>query len=274
MEGTTAAGGGGTMEAALAARGDCLPTAGKALTGAGAGAGRAGAALLTGAGVLPGATLAAGALAEEAGLFFTMGLAALDAGLAATLDAGLAWTGTGLPLALEGVVLAAGADFWATGLLAVLAPPLLGAGFFTAALDLGAADFAAVVFLADAGLGFLTAGLAATLAPTLAAGLATGLAVGLAFTAGRGGAFLATDLTGLAGVAALPAFLATGLALVTAAPFLVLAVDMQGLLKFWPPPMGGCTTSWMGVWPRFGPLVHPGLPPKLRLLPSVGRARL
>ena len=246
--------------------------------GAGAGAGRAGAALLTGAGVLPGATLAAGALAEEAGLFFTMGLAALDAGLAATLDAGLAWTGTGLPLALEGVVLAAGADFWATGLPAVLAPPLLGAGFFTAALDLGAADFAGVVFLADAGLGFLTAGLAATLAPTLAAGLATGLAVGLAvglaFTAGRGGAFLATDLTGLAGVAALPAFLATGLALVTAAPFLVLAVDMQGLLKFWPPPMGGCTTSWMGVWPRFGPLVHPGLPPKLRLLPSVGRARL
>ena len=120
------------MEAALAARGDCLPTAGKALTGAGAGAGRAGAALLTGAGVLPGATLAAGALAEEAGLFFTMGLAALDAGLAATLDAGLAWTGTGLPLALalEGVVLAAGADFWATGLLAVLAPPFPGGGFF------------------------------------------------------------------------------------------------------------------------------------------------
>jgi hypothetical protein len=78
----------------------------------------------------------------------------------------------------------------------------------------------------------------------------------------------------LAGVAALPAFGATGLALVTAAPFLVLAVDMQGLLKFWPPPMGGCTTSWMGVWPRFGPLVHPGLQPKLRLLPSVGRARL
>jgi hypothetical protein len=78
----------------------------------------------------------------------------------------------------------------------------------------------------------------------------------------------------LAGVAALPAFGAKGLALVTAAPFLVLAVDMQGLLKFWPPPMGGCATSWMGVWPRFGPLVHPGLPPKLRLLPSVGRARL
>ena len=220
------------MDAALAARGDCLPTAGKALTGAGAGAGRAGAALLAGAGALPGAALAAGALAVWGGLFFTIDEAALDAGLAATLGAGLAWTGTGLPLALEGVVLAAGADFWETGLLAVLAPPLLGAGFFTAALDLGAADFAAVVFLADAGLGFLTAGLAATLAPTLAAGLATGLAVGLAFTAGRGGAFLATDLTGLAGVAALPAFGATGLALVTAAPFLVLAVDMQGLLRF------------------------------------------
>ena len=45
-----------------------------------------------------------------------------------------------------------------------------------------------MVFLADAGLGFLTAGLAATLVATLAAGLA----VGLAFTAGRGGAFLAT----------------------------------------------------------------------------------
>ena len=232
------------MDAALAARGDCLPTAGKALTGAGAVAGRAGAALLAGAGALPGAALAAGALAVWGGLFFTIDGAALDAGLAATLGAGLAWTGTGLPLALEGVVLAAGADFWATGLLAILAPPLLGAGFFTAALDLGAADFAAVVFLADAGLGFLTAGLAPTLAPTLAAGLATGLAVGLAaglaadltgglaFTAGRGGAFLATALAGLAGVAALPAFLATGLALVTAAPFLVLAVDMQGLLRF------------------------------------------
>jgi hypothetical protein len=36
----------------------------------------------------------------------------------------------------------------------------------------------------------------------------------------------------LAEVAALPAFGATGLALVTAAPFLVLAVDMQGLLRF------------------------------------------
>jgi hypothetical protein len=35
----------------------------------------------------------------------------------------------------------------------------------------------------------------------------------------------------LAGVAALPAFWATGLALLTAAPFLVLAVDMQGLLR-------------------------------------------
>ena len=80
------------MEAALAARGDCLPTAGKALTGAGAGAGRAGAAadLLAGAAVLPGVALAAEALAVGVVLFFTIDGAALDAGLAATLDAGLA----------------------------------------------------------------------------------------------------------------------------------------------------------------------------------------
>jgi hypothetical protein len=51
----------------------------------------------------------------------------------------------------------------------------------------------------------------------------------------------------LAGVAALPTFLATGLALVTAAPFLALAVDMQGLLRFWPPPMGGLTACWLGA---------------------------
>ena len=232
------------MDAALAARGDCLPTAGKALTGAGAGAGRAGAALLAGAGALPGAALAAGALAVWGGLFFTIDGAALDAGLAATLGAGLAWTGTGLPLALEGVVLAAGAGFLARGLLAGWVPAFCGDGFFTAAVGLAAADFAAVVFLTGAGLGFLAAGLAgvlvavltadltADLAADLAAGLAADLTGGLAFTAGRGGAFLATALTGLAGVAALPAFLATGLALVTAAPFLVLAVDMQGLLRF------------------------------------------
>ena len=236
------------MDAALAARGDCLPTAGKALTGAGAGAGRAGAALLAGAGALPGAALAAGALAVWGGLFFTIDGAALDAGLAATLGAGLAWTGTGLPLALEGVVLAAGAGFLARGLLAGWVPAFCGDGFFTAAVGLAAADFAAVVFLTGAGLGFLAAGLAgvlvavltadltadlaAGLAADLAAGLAADLTGGLAFTAGRGGAFLATALTGLAGVAALPAFLATGLALVTAAPFLVLAVDMQGLLRF------------------------------------------
>ena len=232
------------MDAALAARGDCLPTAGKALTGAGAGAGRAGAALLAGAGALPGAALAAGALAVWGGLFFTIDGAALGAGLAATLGAGLAWTGTGLPLALEGVVLAAGAGFLARGLLAGWVPAFCGDGFFTAAVGLAAADFAAVVFLTGAGLGFLAAGLAgvlvavltADLTADLAAGLAADLAAdltgGLAFTAGRGGAFLATALTGLAGVAALPAFLATGLALVTAAPFLVLAVDMQGLLRF------------------------------------------
>ncbi len=224
------------MDAALAARGDCLPTAGKALTGAGAGAGRAGAALLAGAGALPGAALAAGALAVWGGLFFTIDGAALDAGLAATLGAGLAWTGTGLPLALEGVVLAAGAGFLARGLLAGWVPAFCGDGFFTAAVGLAAADFAAVVFLTGAGLGFLAAGLAGVLVAVLTADLAAGLAAdltgGLAFTAGRGGAFLATALTGLAGVAALPAFLATGLALVTAAPFLVLAVDMQGLLRF------------------------------------------
>ena len=224
------------MDAALAARGDCLPTAGKALTGAGAGAGRAGAALLAGAGALPGAALAAGALAVWGGLFFTIDGAALDAGLAATLGAGLAWTGTGLPLALEGVVLAAGAGFLARGLLAGWVPAFCGDGFFTAAVGLAAADFAAVVFLTGAGLGFLAAGLAGVLVAVLTADLAAGLAAdltgGLAFTAGRGGAFLATALTGLAGLAALPAFLATGLALVTAAPFLVLAVDMQGLLRF------------------------------------------
>ena len=224
------------MDAALAARGDCLPTAVKALTGAGAGAGRAGAALLAGAGALPGAALAAGALAVWGGLFFTIDGAALDAGLAATLGAGLAWTGTGLPLALEGVVLAAGAGFLARGLLAGWVPAFCGDGFFTAAVGLAAADFAAVVFLTGAGLGFLAAGLAGVLVAVLTADLAAGLAAdltgGLAFTAGRGGAFLATALTGLAGVAALPAFLATGLALVTAAPFLVLAVDMQGLLRF------------------------------------------
>ena len=224
------------MDAALAARGDCLPTAGKALTGAGAVAGRAGAALLAGAGALPGAALAAGALAVWGGLFFTIDGAALDAGLAATLGAGLAWTGTGLPLALEGVVLAAGAGFLARGLLAGWVPAFCGDGFFTAAVGLAAADFAAVVFLTGAGLGFLAAGLAGVLVAVLTADLAAGLAAdltgGLAFTAGRGGAFLATALTGLAGVAALPAFLATGLALVTAAPFLVLAVDMQGLLRF------------------------------------------
>ena len=224
------------MDAALAARGDCLPTAGKALTGAGAGAGRAGAALLAGAGALPGAALAAGAVAVWGGLFFTIDGAGLDAGLAATLGAGLAWTGTGLPLALEGVVLAAGAGFLARGLLAGWVPAFCGDGFFTAAVGLAAADFAAVVFLTGAGLGFLAAGLAGVLVAVLTADLAAGLAAdltgGLAFTAGRGGAFLATALTGLAGVAALPAFLATGLALVTAAPFLVLAVDMQGLLRF------------------------------------------
>ena len=224
------------MDAALAARGDCLPTAGTAVTGAGAGAGRAGAALLAGAGALPGAALAAGALAVWGGLFFTIDGAALDAGLAATLGAGLAWTGTGLPLALEGVVLAAGAGFLARGLLAGWVPAFCGDGFFTAAVGLAAADFAAVVFLTGAGLGFLAAGLAGVLVAVLTADLAAGLAAdltgGLAFTAGRGGAFLATALTGLAGVAALPAFLATGLALVTAAPFLVLAVDMQGLLRF------------------------------------------
>ena len=211
------------MDAALAARGDCLPTAGKALTGAGAGAGRAGAALLAGAGALPGAALAAGALAVWGGLFFTIDGAALDAGLAATLGAGLAWTGTGLPLALEGVVLAAGAGFLARGLLAGWVPAFCGDGFFTAAVGLAAADFAAVVFLTGAGLGFLAAGLAGVLVAVLTADLAAGLGAdltgGLAFTAGRGGAFLATALTGLAGVAALPAFLATGLALVTAAPF-------------------------------------------------------
>ena len=103
-------------------------------------------------------------------------------------------------------------------------------------MGLAAADFAAVVFLAGAGLGFLAAGLAGVLVAVLTADLAAGLGAdltgGLAFKAGRGGAFLATALTGLAGVAALPAFWATGLALVTAAPFLVLAVDMQGLLRF------------------------------------------
>ena len=212
------------MDAALAARGDCLPTTGKALTGAGAGAGRAGAALLAGAGALPGAALATGALAVWEGLFFTMVGAALDAGLAATLGAGLAWAGTGLPLALEGVVLAAGADFLARGLLAVWMPAFCGAGDFSAEVGLVAAGFAAVVFLAGVGLGFLAAGLAAVLVAVLTAGLA--------FTAVRGGAFGATGLTGLAEVAALPAFGATGLALVTAAPFLVLAVDMQGLLRF------------------------------------------
>ena len=180
--------------------------------------------------------MAAGALAVWGGLFFTIDGAALDAGLAATLGAGLAWTGAGLPLALEGVVLAAGAGFLARGLLAGWVPAFCGDGFFTAAVGLAAADFAAVVFLAGAGLGFLAAGLAGVLVAVLTADLAAGLGAdltgGLAFTAGRGGAFLATALTGLAGVAALPAFGATGLALVTAAPFLVLAVDMQGLLRF------------------------------------------
>ena len=200
--------------------------------GAGAGAGRAGAALLAGAGALPGAALASVALAVWEGLFFTMVGAALGAGLAATLDAGLAWAGTGLPLALEGVVLAAGAGFLARGLLAVWVPAFCGAGVFTAEVGLAAAGFAAVVFLAGVGLGFLAAGLAAVLVAVLTAGLAADLTGGLAFTAGRGGAFLATALTGLADAAALPALWATGLALVTAAPFLVLAVDMQGLLRF------------------------------------------
>ena len=132
--------------------------------------------------------------------------------------------------------MAAGAGFLARGLLAGWVPAFCGDGFFTAAVGLAAADFAAVVFLTGAGLGFLAAGLAGVLVAVLTADLAAGLGAdltgGLAFTAGRGGAFLATALTGLAGVAALPAFLATGLALVTAAPFLVLAVDMQGLLRF------------------------------------------
>lgn len=112
-------------------------------------------------------------------------------------------------------------------------------GFFNEDLVCFAATFAVVAFLAGAGLAFLATGLARA--------LPAGLVAGLVFTAGRGGAFLATALTGLAGVAALPAFLATGLALVTAAPFLVLAVGMQGLLRVWPPPMGGLTTCWLGV---------------------------
>jgi len=269
VEGSTAAGGGGTIEAALAARGDCLPTAGKALTGAGAGAGRAGAALLAGAAALPGAALAAGALAVRGGLFFTIDGAALDAGLAATLDADLAWTGTGLPLALAGVGLAAGADFWAMGLLAVLLPALCGAGFFTAEMDLGATDFAAGVFLAGVGLGFLAVDLAAVLVAALTTGLAAGwvadLTAGLAFTAGWGCTFLATALAGLAGVAALPAFLATGLALVTAAPFLVLAVDMQGLLRYWPPPDGRLDNELDGrvtqIWVTCSPGVAPEASP-------------
>jgi hypothetical protein len=100
------------MEAALAARGDCLPTAGSGLAGAGTGAGRVGAAaLLAGVGALLGAALTAETLAEWEGVFFTADGAALDAGLAATLGAGLATTGPGLPLALVGVGLAAGADF-------------------------------------------------------------------------------------------------------------------------------------------------------------------
>ena len=103
-------------------------------------------------------------------------------------------------------------------------PALCGAGVFSAEVGLAVAGFAAVVFLAGVGLGFLAAGLAAVLVAVLTAGLA--------FTAVRGGAFGTTALTGLAEVAALPAFGATGLALVTAAPFLVLAVDMQGLLRF------------------------------------------
>jgi len=189
-------------------------------------------------------------------------------------------------LAVGGVGLAAGADFWVTDLLAALALAVVGAGFFTADVGLAATFFTAEAFLAGVGLGFLAAvlegalaavfggTLAAGLEANLAAGLETGLTEGLAFTADWGGAFLATALTGLAGVAALPAFWATGLALLTAAPFLVLAVDMQGLLRCWPPPMGGLTACWIGVQPRSGSLVHPGLPPKLRLLPSVGRARL
>ena len=100
------------MEAALAARGDCLPTAGSGLAGAGTGAGRVGAAaLLADAGAFAGAALAGEALAERGGVFFTEDGAALDAGLAATLGAGLATTGPGLPLALVGGGLAAGADF-------------------------------------------------------------------------------------------------------------------------------------------------------------------
>ena len=97
------------MEAALAARGDCLPTAGSGLAGAGTGAGRVGAAaLLAGVGALLGAALTAEKLAEWEGVFFTADGAALDAGLAATLGAGdpgrPSWPLLPPPRALVGVV--------------------------------------------------------------------------------------------------------------------------------------------------------------------------
>ena len=98
-----------------------------------------------------------------------------------------------------------------------------------------------------AGAAFFRAGLVAVLALTTALTGAAFFTAGLALSATLVGAFEATALTDLAGVAAFPAFGAMALALVTATPFLVLAVVTVCLLSLALPPMGGCTAGWLGM---------------------------